>query len=338
MTAARPRRAARLVLAAGLAGLALPAPAELPPAGGDTPAAPVENPLPAPAESPPADGEAPVAPLETPLPAPLELPPADGGMPAAPAEMPPPAAATGPAAELVRIRAELEALEARQRELRAAVAALAARLGMEETAAAVSAGPAGTEAAAPESPDEAGAAAAVAEDSGIVGAGPEAAETAGLGIVVTGPGATAADPDGGGPAAAAYRDPAQALFEQARTAFDAADFYGAAELFEEFLQRHPGHALAAYARYWLGEARYMQGRYRDAIGEFEALLQEPVGPWHPVARLKVGYAWFELGDYARAREVLTALRDEEPGGNLARLAQLRLERLERLAPESSAEP
>ena len=306
MTAARPRRAARLVLAAGLAGLALPAPAELPPAG----------------------GEAPVAPVEAPLPAPAELPPA---------EMPPPAAAAGPEAELARIRAELEALEARQRELRAAVAALAARLGLAGTPAATAVS-AGTEAEASELPDEAGAAAATAEGPGIVVTGPAAEE--GPGIIVTGPGAVAAaDPDGGGPAAAeAYRDPAQELFEQARAAFDAADFYGAAGLFEEFLQRHPGHALAAYARYWLGEARYMQGRYRDAIGEFEALLQEPAGPWHPVARLKVGYAWFELGDYARARAVLTALRDEEPGGNLARLAQLRLERLERLAPESSAEP
>ena len=337
MTAARPRRAVRLVLAAGLAGLALPAPAETLPDGGDTPAAPVETLLPAPAELPPADNDTPAASVENPLPAPVELPPAGDEMPAAPAEIPPPAAAAGPEAELARIRAELEALEARQRELRAALAALAARLGMEATAAAVSAGSAGTEAAAPESPDEAGAAAA--EGPGIVGTGPEAVEAEGLGIVVTGPGATAAAGlDGGGPAVAAYRDPAQELFEQARAAFDAADFYGAAGLFEEFLQRHPGHALAAYARYWLGEARYMQGRYRDAIGEFEALLQEPAGPWHPVARLKVGYAWFELGDYARAREVLTALRDEEPGGNLARLAQLRLERLERLAPESSAEP
>ena len=336
MTAACPRRAARLVLAAGLAGLALPAPAELPPADGEAPAVPLETPLPAPAELPPADSAAPVAPLESPLPAPVELLPAGDDTPAAPAEMPPLAAATGPEAELARIRAELEALEARQHELRAAVAALAARLGLAGTPAAAVA--AGTEAEASEFPDEAGAAAATAEGPGIVVTGPAAEE--GPGIIVTGPGAVAAaDPDGGGPAAAeAYRDPAQELFEQARAAFDASDFYGAAGLFEEFLQRHPGHALAAYARYWLGEARYMQGRYRDAIGEFEALLQEPAGPWHPVARLKVGYAWFELGDYARARAVLTALRDEEPGGNLARLAQLRLERLERLAPESSAEP
>ena len=336
MTAARPRRAARLVLAAGLAGLALPAPAETLPDGGDAPGAPVETLLPAPAELPPADNGTPAASVENPLPAPVELPPAGGEMPAAPAEIPPPAAAAGPEAELARIRAELEALEARQRELRATLAALAARLGMAGTPAAAAV-VAGAEAEASEFPDEAGAAAAAGP--GIAGAGPEVAEAEGLGIVVTGPGATAAaDPDSGGLAAAAYRDPAQELFEQARAAFDAADFYGAAGLFEEFLQRHPEHALAAYARYWLGEARYMQGRYRDAIGEFEALLQEPAGPWHPVARLKVGYAWFELGDYARAREVLTALRDEEPGGNLARLAQLRLERLERLAPESSAEP
>ena len=243
-----------------------------------------------------------------------------------PAGMPQPAAAAGPGAELARILAELEALAARQRVLRAELAALAARLGAEGApAAAVSAGLGGAEAAA-ENPD-------------IAAAGSEAAPAADLGIVVVGP-ETAAGPDGGAPASAAAfrRDPAQELFEQARAAFDASDFYGAAGLFGEFLERHPEHALAAYARYWLGEARYMQGRYRDAIGEFEMLLQGPPGPWHPVARLKVGYAWFELGDYARAREVLTALRDEEPGGNLARLAQLRLERLERLAPESSAEP
>lgn len=245
-------------------------------------------------------------------------------------------AAAEPGTELARIRAELEELEARQRELRAAVAALAARLGVAgvPAAAAVPAGSAGAEAEAAEIPGGASAETAAAEGPGIVVTGPGAA--ADLGIVVVGAEATA---DGDAPAtAASYRDPAQELFEQARAAFDASDFYGAAGLFEEFLQRHPEHALAAYARYWLGEARYMQGHYRDAIGEFEALLQGPTGPWHPVARLKVGYAWFELGDYARARAVLTALRDEEPGGNLARLAQLRLERLERLAPESPAEP
>lgn len=276
MTAARPRRAARLALAAGLAGFAAAAPAETPTDGesATTPAA---------AE---AADEAPA--------------------PAAPAP------AADPRAELARIRAELGRLEARQRELRAAVAALAARLAEPEA-----------EAAGPE-------AAAAAADA----AGPAATETA---AEETGPAAAPAEAVRAS-AAARYRDPAPRLFDRARAAFAESNYYDAARLFGEFLERYPAHEQAAHARYWLGETRYAQGQFRGAVEEFETLLAGPAGPWHPVARLKIGYAWFELGDYARARAVLTELRDAEPGGNIARLAQLRLERLARLAPESSAEP
>ena len=274
MTAARPRRAARLVLAAGLAGLAVPAPAEAPAEDVETPAVPA-------AAAEPAPSGAPATAPATDSPAPAEPAPAAAG-------------AEEPRAELARIRAELERLEARQRELRAAVAALDARLGEPAAAAAAETDPEPT-AAAPDEP---------------------------------------ARPS----PAARYRDPAPRLFDRARAAFAELNFYDAERLFGEFLERYPEHEQAAHAHYWLGETRYAQGRFRSAVDEFEALLARPAGPWHPVARLKIGYAWFELGDYARARAVLTELRAADPGGNIARLAQLRLERLARLAPELFPEP
>ena len=282
MTAARPRRAARLVLAAGLAGLAVPALAEAPAEDVETPAVPAAAAEPAPSG------------------APATAPATDSPAPAEPAAAP--AAAAESRAELARIRAELERLEARQRELRAALAALATRLG---------------EPAAVADPDADGAAASASPAEPVAAAPDEPARPS---------------------PAARYRDPAPRLFDRARAAFAELNFYDAERLFGEFLERYPEHEQAAHAHYWLGETRYAQGRFRSAVDEFEALLARPAGPWHPVARLKIGYAWFELGDYARARAVLTELRAADPGGNIARLAQLRLERLARLAPELFPEP
>ena len=127
MTAGRPRRAARLALAAGLAGFAAAALTETPPDGGETPDTPAA------AESPSGDGAALATPAtanpaaEVPAPAePAAANPADETP--APAESvlaAPAAGAAEPRTELARIRAELERLAARQRELRAAVAKLA---------------------------------------------------------------------------------------------------------------------------------------------------------------------------------------------------------------------
>lgn len=51
--------------------------------------------------------------------------------------------------------------------------------------------------------------------------------------------------------------------------------YGAAEAsFDEFLRRYPGDRLAADAQYWLGEALYVQRRYKPAGQAFLAVIEK----------------------------------------------------------------
>ena len=75
----------------------------------------------------------------------------------------------------------------------------------------------------------------------------------------------------------------------------------------------------------------MEGRFQEAIAAFAEVIADEANPRREVARLKTGYAWFELGDFERAEAILTEVRDQNPGSDLARLAQLRLDRLQRQA-------
>ena len=126
-------------------------------------------------------------------------------------------------------------------------------------------------------------------------------------------------------------EPAATLYEQGREEFRNLNFYDAAKTFREFLTRYPTHEDAGEARYWLGEALYVEGRFQDAIAAFAEVIADEASPRRDAARLKTGYAWFELGDFGQARAILVEVRDRNPGSDLARLAQLRLDRLQRLA-------
>lgn len=125
-------------------------------------------------------------------------------------------------------------------------------------------------------------------------------------------------------------EPAAKLYEQGREEFRNLNFYDAARIFREFLNKYPAHEDAGEARYWLGEALYVEGRFQDAIAAFAEVIADDINPRREVARLKTGYAWFELGDFEQAKAILVEVRDQNPDSDLARLAQLRLDRLQRL--------
>ena len=125
--------------------------------------------------------------------------------------------------------------------------------------------------------------------------------------------------------------PAARLYGQGREAFRNLNFYDAAKAFREFLIKYPAHEDAGEARYWLGETLYVEGRFQEAIAAFAEVIADEANPRREVARLKIGYAWFELGDFEKAEAILTEVRDQNPGSDLARLAQLRLDRLQRRA-------
>jgi tol-pal system protein YbgF len=98
--------------------------------------------------------------------------------------------------------------------------------------------------------------------------------------------------------------------------------------FEQFLASYPAGAYSDNAQYWLGEARYVTRDFTAASRDFQLVLKQfPGSPKVPDAMLKLGYAQYELQEYATARTTLTELRQKYPSSTAARLAASRLERM-----------
>jgi len=70
------------------------------------------------------------------------------------------------------------------------------------------------------------------------------------------------------PALAEAEPQPQQLYERAYGLLLQKDYGTAESTFEDFLKRHPGHALAGNAQYWLGETYYVRGQYRPAAAAF----------------------------------------------------------------------
>ncbi len=102
----------------------------------------------------------------------------------------------------------------------------------------------------------------------------------------------------------------------------------AARDLQDFLAKYPGGTLAANARYWLGESRYVVKNYREALVEFRRVLKEyPDSDKSPDALLKVGYVLQELGEVDTARKTLADVIKRYPNTRAARSAEERLARL-----------
>jgi tol-pal system protein YbgF len=98
--------------------------------------------------------------------------------------------------------------------------------------------------------------------------------------------------------------------------------------FEQFLASYPAGAYSDNAQYWLGEARYVTRDFTAASRDFQLVIKQfPGSPKVPDAMLKLGYAQYELKDYATSRATLTELRQKYPSSTAARLAASRLERM-----------
>ena len=124
-----------------------------------------------------------------------------------------------------------------------------------------------------------------------------------------------APPSGGPPPAAvpsapddAVRGPQPGGTESAEEAYAAAlstfraREHGQAVLdFLDFIARHPAHALAPHAQYWIGEAYFVQRDYRHAVVEFRRVLgMAPASPRAADALLRIGMCHATLGESAPA--------------------------------------
>lgn len=98
--------------------------------------------------------------------------------------------------------------------------------------------------------------------------------------------------------------------------------------FKDFLKKYPDSSYADNAQYWLGEISYVTRAFKQAIIEFDKVLNNyPNSTKHADALLKQAYCYYELKDYVKARELLTAVTTRFPQSTAANLAEKRRKRM-----------
>lgn len=122
------------------------------------------------------------------------------------------------------------------------------------------------------------------------------------------------------------RDQYRAAFERLK----ARDYAAARAAFSEMVERYPQGQFADNARYWLGEIGYVTQDYPAAQRAFNRLVSDyPQSPKVPAALLKLGYVSYEQDEFDAARDLLEAVVRRFPETTEARLAQGRLDRMQR---------
>jgi len=95
--------------------------------------------------------------------------------------------------------------------------------------------------------------------------------------------------------------------------------------FQDYLKAYPNTDLSDYAQYWIGESRYAQKNFREAVADFDKLLKDwPKSNKAAAALLKKAYALSELNQKAEAVVQLQYVIHEYPTSEEARQAKSRL--------------
>jgi len=98
--------------------------------------------------------------------------------------------------------------------------------------------------------------------------------------------------------------------------------------FDSFLRQYPNGTYSDNAHYWLGEANYVERRFSEAIDRFNIVIfQFPASRKVPDAKLRKGFALYELQRYGEARIELVEVEAEYRGRSIAALARRRIEQM-----------
>ncbi len=102
--------------------------------------------------------------------------------------------------------------------------------------------------------------------------------------------------------------------------------YGLAkEEFRKFLKSFPNTEYSDNAQFWIGECDYFEGRYEEAIVEYEGVIQNyPKGNKVPNAFLKQALSFLKLGDKSSAKLLLQRVIKDYPNTTPARVARKKL--------------
>jgi len=100
--------------------------------------------------------------------------------------------------------------------------------------------------------------------------------------------------------------------------------------FKSFIKKYPNGRYAHIAQYWLGEASYARRDFKQAIADYQILIDHyPQSPKMAEAMLKMGYSRWELKAVIGAKTILDRLVMQYPDSPEAKQAQPLLEKLNR---------
>jgi tol-pal system protein YbgF len=115
------------------------------------------------------------------------------------------------------------------------------------------------------------------------------------------------------PPAAAATGAADQVYNDAFKKLQDGDYAGAEKGFRTFVQRHPQHALAGNAQYWLGETYYARRDYQNAMTAFaEGYKAYKTSPTGPDNLLKLGITLATLGRKADSCAIFARFAQDYP--------------------------
>jgi len=120
----------------------------------------------------------------------------------------------------------------------------------------------------------------------------------------------------------------QIMYQRALDALKAGRSEQAITDFQGFLSHYPKSEFAGNAHYWLGEANYTARRYEIAVTHFKKVTDAYPGSTKLTdSMLKLGFAYYELGDREQARKILSDVVTRYPNTRAAQLANERLQKI-----------
>ena len=130
--------------------------------------------------------------------------------------------------------------------------------------------------------------------------------------------------DAGAAATPPPSDP-QAIYQAAYSDYLRKNYDLAIMGFQQYLKEFPDTDLADNAAYWIGECLFSQGKYAQAIDEFDGVMARfPRSDKIASAMLKKAYATLETGQKSKGVAQLQRVIKDYPSSDEANLARQRL--------------
>jgi tol-pal system protein YbgF len=161
-----------------------------------------------------------------------------------------------------------------------------------------------------------------------VGGATPAPPPTGSGMNNSAPAAGAPSASSGGPAGGLAGPAADTLYQNALRDFTTGKYDMAQGEFGDYVKNYPNTDLASNAQFYIGEISYQQGDYKDAITQYNLVLNNyPQSYKLSASLLKKGMAELELGMKATGIRDLKEVVRRFPGSDESRRATAKLKEL-----------